>query len=175
MSPVVNALIAVHVALEVEQMLFHAYHWRSKGQDYYGDHLLYQRLYQARAEEIDRIGEVLMLLVEWLLLCRRVVILLLQKLHLLRHVVTRPASGPSGMMVLGLPIRIWFLWLWHLGKLVWVGVRSSWGIFLVVSSFIFLLLWHSLPGGLLMRVCVRLRVLRFVIGLFGWRGMVVLP
>ena len=60
MSPVVNALIAVHVALEVEQMLFHAYHWRSKGQDYYGDHLLYQRLYQARAEEIDRIGEVLM-------------------------------------------------------------------------------------------------------------------
>jgi DNA-binding ferritin-like protein len=60
MSPVVNALIAVHVALEVEQMLFHAYHWRSKGQDYYGDHLLYQRLYLARAEEIDRIGEVLM-------------------------------------------------------------------------------------------------------------------
>jgi DNA-binding ferritin-like protein len=60
MSPVVNALIAVHVALEVEQMLFHAYHWRSKGQDYYGDHLLYQRLYQDRAEEIDRIGEVLM-------------------------------------------------------------------------------------------------------------------
>lgn len=60
MSPVVNALIAVHVALEVEQLLFHAYHWRSKGQDYYGDHLLYQRLYLARAEEIDRIGEVLM-------------------------------------------------------------------------------------------------------------------
>lgn len=60
MSPVVNALIAVHVALEVEQMLFHAYHWRGKGQGYYGDHLLYQRLYQDRALEIDRIGEVLM-------------------------------------------------------------------------------------------------------------------
>jgi len=55
-----NALIAVHVALEVEQMLFHAYHWRAKGQDYYGDHLLYQRLYTDRALEIDRIGEVLM-------------------------------------------------------------------------------------------------------------------
>lgn len=62
MNPLVNALVAVHVALEVEQMLFHAYHWRSKGQDYYGDHLLYQRLYQDRAEEIDRIGEVLVAL-----------------------------------------------------------------------------------------------------------------
>jgi DNA-binding ferritin-like protein len=62
MSPLVNALVAVHVALEVEQMLFHAYHWRSKGQDYYGDHLLYQRLYQDRALEIDRIGEVLVAL-----------------------------------------------------------------------------------------------------------------
>lgn len=61
MNPqLVNALIAVHVALETEQLLFHAYHWRSKGADYYGDHLLYQRLYLARAEEIDRIGEVLM-------------------------------------------------------------------------------------------------------------------
>jgi DNA-binding ferritin-like protein len=61
MNPaLVNALVAVHVALEVEQMLFHAYHWRSKGADYYGDHLLYQRLYEDRAEEIDRIGEVLM-------------------------------------------------------------------------------------------------------------------
>jgi DNA-binding ferritin-like protein len=60
MNPnLVNALIAVYVALRVEDMLFHAYHWRSKGKDYYGDHLLYQRLYLARAEEIDRIGEVL--------------------------------------------------------------------------------------------------------------------
>jgi DNA-binding ferritin-like protein len=60
MSPVVNALIAVHVALEGEKLLFHAYHWRSKGEDYYGDHLLYERLYKARKKEIDRIGEVLM-------------------------------------------------------------------------------------------------------------------
>lgn len=62
MNPLINALVAVHVALEVEQLLFHAYHWRSKGQDYYGDHLLYQRLYQDRALEIDRIGEVLVAL-----------------------------------------------------------------------------------------------------------------
>lgn len=60
MHPLVNALVAVHVALEVEQMLFHVYHWKSKGQDYYGDHLLYQRLYQDRAIEIDRIGEVIL-------------------------------------------------------------------------------------------------------------------
>lgn len=57
---VINALVAVHVALRVEEMLFHVYHWRSKGADYYGDHLLYQRLYQDRALEIDRIGEVLL-------------------------------------------------------------------------------------------------------------------
>jgi len=56
----VNALIAVHVALAGEQLLFHAYHWRSKGEDYYGDHLLYERLYKGRKKEIDRIGEVLM-------------------------------------------------------------------------------------------------------------------
>ena len=61
MNPaLVNALVAVHTALEVEQMLFHVYHWRSKGQDYYGDHLLYQRLYTDRAVEIDRIGEVIL-------------------------------------------------------------------------------------------------------------------
>jgi len=57
MNPaLVNALVAVHTALEVEQMLFHVYHWRSKGQDYYGDHLLYTD----RAVEIDRIGEVIL-------------------------------------------------------------------------------------------------------------------
>jgi DNA-binding ferritin-like protein len=61
MNPaLVNALVAVHTALEVEQMLFHVYHWKSKGQDYYGDHLLYQRLYTDRAVEIDRIGEVIL-------------------------------------------------------------------------------------------------------------------
>lgn len=59
-NAVANALVAVHVALRVEQILFHVYHWRSKGADYYGDHLLYQRLYEARAIEIDRIGEVLL-------------------------------------------------------------------------------------------------------------------
>lgn len=61
-TAIINALIAVHVALRVEEMLFHVYHWRSKGADYYGDHLLYQRLYQDRALEIDRIGEVLIAL-----------------------------------------------------------------------------------------------------------------
>ena len=61
-NAIVNALVAVHVALRVEELLFHVFHWRSKGADYYGDHLLYQRLYQDRAIEIDRIGEVLLAL-----------------------------------------------------------------------------------------------------------------
>jgi DNA-binding ferritin-like protein len=59
-AAVANAIVAVHVALRVEQMLFQVYHWRSKGADYYGDHLLYQRLYEDRAVEIDRVGEVLL-------------------------------------------------------------------------------------------------------------------
>jgi hypothetical protein len=32
-------------------------HWQAQGVGYYGDHLLYQRLYQARVKEIDRVAE----------------------------------------------------------------------------------------------------------------------
>jgi DNA-binding ferritin-like protein len=56
----VNALLGVWAALRAEHQLFWTYHWRAKGSSYYGDHLLYQRLYEARVPEIDRMAEVIM-------------------------------------------------------------------------------------------------------------------
>jgi DNA-binding ferritin-like protein len=60
MAGLVEALTLVWGNLRAEQQLFWTYHWRSKGVDYYGDHLLFQRLYEARTAEIDRMGEVIM-------------------------------------------------------------------------------------------------------------------
>lgn len=60
MSGLPEMLTLVWANLRAEQQLFWTYHWRSKGKDYYGDHLLFQRLYEARTAEIDRMGEVIM-------------------------------------------------------------------------------------------------------------------
>lgn len=56
----INALLGVWAILRAEHELFWTFHWRAKGAGYYGDHQLYQRLYEARVPEIDRMGEVLM-------------------------------------------------------------------------------------------------------------------
>lgn len=42
---------------EALQMLEHSHHWQTKGENFYGDHLLYQRLYETILGEIDLIGE----------------------------------------------------------------------------------------------------------------------
>ena len=42
---------------EALQMLHHAHHWQTKGENFYGDHLLYQRLYETVQGEIDLVGE----------------------------------------------------------------------------------------------------------------------
>ena len=60
MEPLVHALSLVWANLRAEHQLFWTYHWRAKGRPYYGDHLLFQRLYEARVLEIDRLAEVLM-------------------------------------------------------------------------------------------------------------------
>jgi DNA-binding ferritin-like protein len=39
------------------QVIHHAHHWQTKGDNFYGDHLLYQRLYEAVQGEIDLVGE----------------------------------------------------------------------------------------------------------------------
>lgn len=39
------------------QVIHHSHHWQTKGNNFYGDHLLFQRLYEAVQAEIDLIGE----------------------------------------------------------------------------------------------------------------------
>ena len=50
-------LAAFLAATEGLQVIHHAHHWQTKGEPFYGDHLLYQRLYEAILAEIDLIGE----------------------------------------------------------------------------------------------------------------------
>lgn len=38
-------------------LVHQAHHWTSKGDPFYGDHLLFERLYNTASEEIDAIGE----------------------------------------------------------------------------------------------------------------------
>lgn len=44
-------------ALRSLYFLHQQHHWISQGQNYYGDHLLFQRLYESIAEEIDATAE----------------------------------------------------------------------------------------------------------------------
>jgi DNA-binding ferritin-like protein len=50
-------LAAFLAATEALQMLEHSHHWQTKGESFYGDHLLFQRLYEAVLVDIDLIGE----------------------------------------------------------------------------------------------------------------------
>ncbi len=57
MSPAVLALIDVWVMVQGGYWLFWNMHWRAKGRGFFGAHLLYERLYTERREEIDRLAE----------------------------------------------------------------------------------------------------------------------
>ena len=50
-------LAAFLAATEALQTIHHAHHWQTKGENFYGDHLLYQRLYETVLAEIDLVGE----------------------------------------------------------------------------------------------------------------------
>ena len=54
-----NALLNAWAGLHGEYWFFWTLHWRAKGAPYYGDHLLYQRLYEKRQDELDRMAEVI--------------------------------------------------------------------------------------------------------------------
>lgn len=60
MNNPVLPLIGAWAAVRAEHQLFWAFHWRAKGVGSYSDHLLFQRVYEAREKEIDRLAEVLM-------------------------------------------------------------------------------------------------------------------
>jgi DNA-binding ferritin-like protein len=55
-EPLVKLLVFERALFSYHQ----AAHWRSSGAQYYGDHLLFQRLYEAIADEIDSLGERIM-------------------------------------------------------------------------------------------------------------------
>lgn len=55
----INELLDLWACLRAAHHLFWTLHWQSKGSQFYGDHLLFERLYTARLEEIDGLAEVI--------------------------------------------------------------------------------------------------------------------
>ncbi len=51
------ALLDLWATLRAAHHAYWTLHWQSRGPAYYADHLLYQRLYEARVKEIDRLAE----------------------------------------------------------------------------------------------------------------------
>jgi len=43
--------------LRALSLLHHTHHWQTQGSQFYGDHLLYQRLYELADGQIDMVGE----------------------------------------------------------------------------------------------------------------------
>jgi DNA-binding ferritin-like protein len=43
--------------LRALSLLHHTHHWQTQGSQFYGDHLLYQRLYELADAQIDGVGE----------------------------------------------------------------------------------------------------------------------
>lgn len=56
-APLLQPMLDVWTAIRAQQDLYQALHWRASGNVSYGDHLLYERLYKGRLEELDRVAE----------------------------------------------------------------------------------------------------------------------
>jgi DNA-binding ferritin-like protein len=54
-----EALLDLWACLRASHHVYWTLHWQSKGNQFYGDHLLFERLYSARIEEIDGLAEVI--------------------------------------------------------------------------------------------------------------------
>ena len=62
MPPIVarrTALLDVWASLRALHHVLWTLHWQAEGDPAYGDHLLYEKLYTARVEEIDRMAELI--------------------------------------------------------------------------------------------------------------------
>ena len=57
--PLHLALLNAWAAIHGEYWLLWTLHWRAKGAGFYSDHLMFQRLYESRRAEIDRVAEVI--------------------------------------------------------------------------------------------------------------------
>ena len=42
---------------QASYLVYQVSHWKVKGDDYYGDHLLLQRLYESAQDYVDQLGE----------------------------------------------------------------------------------------------------------------------
>jgi DNA-binding ferritin-like protein len=52
-----SPLAAFLAVTEALQMIHHSHHWQTAGHEFYGNHLLFQRLYEGIAPEVDLVGE----------------------------------------------------------------------------------------------------------------------
>ena len=59
MNPQLAALLTLWAHVRAAHHVYWTLHWQARGPTSYGDHLLYQRLYEARIEEIDGLAEVI--------------------------------------------------------------------------------------------------------------------
>lgn len=63
------SLASVAVTLRAVGMMHQAAHWQTKGLSFYGDHLLFERLYGVVGEEIDAVSEKTVALGDPVLVC----------------------------------------------------------------------------------------------------------
>ena len=63
------SLASVAVTLRAVGLMHQAAHWQTKGPNFYGDHLLFERLYGAVGEEIDSVSEKAIALGDPILVC----------------------------------------------------------------------------------------------------------
>ena len=54
-----SVLLSLWADLRASHHLYWTLHWQAKGQPFYGDHLLFERLYQAKIEQIDGLAEII--------------------------------------------------------------------------------------------------------------------
>jgi DNA-binding ferritin-like protein len=52
-----SVLAAMLAFMRGESMIHQAHHWQAQGGNYYGDHLLFDRLYEGVTEDIDKLAE----------------------------------------------------------------------------------------------------------------------
>lgn len=59
MESCLPAMLNLWAKLRMAHHLYWTLHWQAKGSSFYGDHSLFQGLYQARIEEIDNLAELI--------------------------------------------------------------------------------------------------------------------
>jgi DNA-binding ferritin-like protein len=52
-----EGLVRLLAALEAASMVHQSHHWQTSGKNFYGDHLLFQKLYEGTSADIDTIAE----------------------------------------------------------------------------------------------------------------------